>query len=91
MYGYTTSTRTPISGYLKVSNICTDLSRVTTELTIKEDKCCCPFIRDIYITILAPDIQIFYGAINQMNHYKVDKYYGYHYVIHWIDGDLSSG
>ena len=35
-------------------NNCTDLSRVKTELTVKEDKCCCPFIRDIYITVLAP-------------------------------------
>ena len=34
-------------------NNCTDLSRVKTELTVKEDKCCCPFIRDIYITVLA--------------------------------------
>ena len=33
---------------------CIDLSRVKTELTVKEDKCCCPFIRDIYITVLAP-------------------------------------
>ena len=28
-------------------NNCTDLSRVKTKLTVKEDKCCCPFIRDI--------------------------------------------
>ena len=35
-------------------NNCTDLSRVKTELTVKEDKCCCPFIREIYITVLAP-------------------------------------
>ena len=33
---------------------CTDLSRVKTELTVKEAKCCCPFIRDIFITVLAP-------------------------------------
>ena len=59
-----------------VSN-CTDLSRVKTKLTVKEDKWDCPFIGDIYITVLAPVVQIFYGAINQINHYKVDKYYGY--------------
>ena len=35
-------------------NDCTELLRVKTELTVKEDKCCCPFIRDIYITVLAP-------------------------------------
>ena len=35
-------------------NKCTELSRVKTELTVKEDKCCCPYIRDIYITVLAP-------------------------------------
>ena len=35
-------------------NNCTDLSRVKTKLTDKEAKCCCPFIRDIYITVLAP-------------------------------------
>ena len=61
-------------------NICTDLSRVTTELsqlTIKEGKWCYPFTRDIYITVLAPVVQIFYGAINQINYYPVDKYYGY--------------
>ena len=39
-------------------NNCTDLSRVNTELTVKEEKCCCPFIRDIYITILAPFVAI---------------------------------
>ena len=35
-------------------NNCTDLSRVKTELTVKEAKCCCPFNRDIFITVLAP-------------------------------------
>ena len=35
-------------------NKCTELSRVKTKLTVKEDKCCCPYIRDIYITVLAP-------------------------------------
>ena len=35
-------------------NNCTDLSSVKTELTVKEDKWGCPFIRDIYITVLAP-------------------------------------
>ena len=35
-------------------NNCTDLSRVKSELTVKEAKCCCPFIRDIFITVLAP-------------------------------------
>ena len=56
-------------------NTCTDLSRVNTELTIKEDKCYCPFIRDTYITVLAPLVQMFYIAINPINHYPVDKYY----------------
>ena len=59
-----------------VSN-CTDISRVKTKLTVKEDKWGCPFIGGIYITVLAPVVQIFYGAINQINHYPVDKYYGY--------------
>ena len=70
-------------------NNCTDLSRVNTELTVKEDKCCCPFIRDIYITVLAPVVQMFYSAINPINHYPVDKYYLYqqHYP---LDRDLSS-
>ena len=58
-------------------NNCTNLSRVKTELTVKEDKLGCPFIGDIYITVLAPVVQIFYGAINQINHYPVDKYTGY--------------
>ena len=56
-------------------NNCTDLSPVNTELTVKEDKCCCPFIRDIYITVLAPVVQMFYSAINPINHYPVVKYY----------------
>ena len=70
-------------------NNCTDLSRVNTELTVKGDKCCCPFIRGIYITVLAPVVQMFYSAINPINHYPVDKYYLYqqHYP---LDRDLSS-
>ena len=56
-------------------NNCSDRSRVNAELTVKENMCCCPFIRDIYITDLAPVIQMFYSAINPINHYPVDKYY----------------
>ena len=70
-------------------NNCTDISRVKTELTVKEDKCCCPFIRNIYITVLAPVVQTFYGEMNQTNHYPVDKYYGYQ-LRYPLDGDLSS-
>ena len=58
-----------------LNNNCTDLSRVNTELTVKGDKCCCPFIRGIYITVLSPVVQMFYSAINPINHYPVVKYY----------------
>ena len=51
-------------------NYCTDLSGANTE-----NKCCCPFIRDIYITVLAPIVQMFYSEINPINHYPVHKYY----------------
>ena len=58
-------------------NNCTDRSRVNAELTVKENMCCCPFIRDMYITDLAPVVQMFYSAINPINYYPVDKYYWY--------------
>ena len=74
-------------------NNCTDLSRVNTELTVKENKCCCPFIRDIYITVLAPVVQMFYSAINPTHLYPVDKYQKYYWYQqrYPLDRDLSSG
>ena len=66
-------------------NYCTDLSGAKTE-----NKCCCPFIRDIYITVLAPVVQMFYSAINPINYYPVHKYYWYQQR-YPLDRDLSSG
>ena len=61
-----------------------------TELTVKEDKCCCPFIRDIYIIVLAPVVQLFYGEFHWINPFLVDKYYGYK-LRYPLDKDLSIG
>ena len=49
-----------------------------------------PFIHDIYITVLAPVVQMLYSAINRINHYPVDKYYGYQ-LRGPLDWDLPSG
>ena len=59
-----------------------------TEVTVKEDKCCCPFIRDIYITVLAPVVQLFYGEFHRINPFPEDKYYGYK-LRYPMDKDLS--
>ena len=68
----------------------TDLSHVKPEVTVKEDKCCGPFIRDIYITVLAPVVQLFYGEFHRINPFPEDKYYGYQ-LRYPLDKDLSIG
>ena len=66
----------------------TDLSRVKTEVTVKEDKCCYPFIRDIYIIVLALVVQLFCGEFHRINPFPVDKYYGYQ-LRYPLDKDVS--
>ena len=50
----------------------------------------CPFIRDIYITVLVPVVQLFYSIIHRINHFPVDKYYGCQ-LGYPLDKDLSIG
>ena len=59
-----------------------------TEVTVKEDKCCYPFIRDIYIIVLAPVVQLFSGEFHRINPFPVDKYYEYQLRFP-LDKDLS--
>ena len=61
-----------------------------TEVTVKEDKCRCPFIGDIYITVLVPVVQLFYGEFYRINPFPVDEYYGYQ-LRYPLDKDLSIG
>ena len=68
--------------------IWTDLSRVKTEVTVKEDKSCCPLIRDIYIKVLIPVIQLFYGEFHPTNPFPVGKYYRYQ-LRYPLDKDFS--